>query len=252
MKCSLPCSASIFGEETGKRELEKPSRIMTSPSQSLHTPLTFGSSTSHTSTLQPSNESFRLHAIEASPQKRPRGRPKGSTKKRPVVEDGQSFGELPKRPRGRPRKLEAVSTPKAPQGRPRKTANTEPLPVHERIPSNQIDIPMVSPAESMVGAAASTSGMPEFRRSSSAFCPVQSFSLGHDNAVGRWDVEQLVLNVTRSPDNQLAVKGSIRLGFRAQELSREERENLGQLLKAPLLQDNERINITFTGQATSQ
>jgi len=112
---------------------------------------------------------------------------------------------------------------------------------------------MVSTAEPLINASASTSGqMPEFKRSSSAFRSIQNFSLGHDNAVGRWDVEQLVLNMSRAPDNQLAVKGSIRLGFRAQELSREERESLGQILKAPLLQDGEQINITFMGQATSQ
>jgi hypothetical protein len=105
----------------------------------------------------------------------------------------------------------------------------------------------------MFNAAASTSRqMPEFRKSSSAFQSNQNFSLGYDNAVGRWDVELFILNVTRSSDNQLAVKGSIRLGFRAQELSREERENLGQILRAPLLQDGERIHITLTGHATSQ
>jgi len=236
---------------------EKLSRIiMTSPiqeSESFHIPSTFDPSTLQGSTVQLSSERFRLDTEEASPEKRSRGRPKGSVKKRPMLEDGGSIRDLPKRPRGRPRKLEIVNTPKRPRGRPRKTADTESLPIRERQPSSQADISMISPEEPMIGAAASTSEQsPEFRKSSSTFRPIQNFSLSHDNAVGRWDVEQLVLNVSRAPDYQLTVKGSIRLSFRAQDLSREEHENLGQILKAPPLQDGERINISFTGQATSQ
>lgn len=229
---------------------------MTSSSQesgSLHTHLTFDPSTSQTATIQPSNESFRLDAGEASPEKRRRGRPKGSIKKHKMLDDGRRIEDLPKRPRGRPRKLDTVNTLKRPRGRPRKTADTESLPTREELASNQADITMFSTVEPMIGIATSTSGQnPEFRRASSAVQSIQNFSLGHDNAVGRWDVEQLVLNVTRAPDNQLAVKGSVRLGFRAQDLSREERENLGHILKAPLLQDGDRINIAFTGQAISQ
>jgi hypothetical protein len=160
----------------------------------------------------------------------------------------------PKRLRGRPRKSEAekvVNLPKRPKGRPRKTSDAASASASN---PNEANITIVPTAQMHPGnGEASTSNQrPDFRRSSSAYRTVQNFSLSFDNALGRWDVEQLVLNMSRqSSSGQLNVKGSIRLGFRAQELSREEHDNLGQILKAPPLQNGEQLNISFTGEATS-
>src|SRR5579871_1392643 len=137
-------------------------------SESLRSQLTFNP-TLQTTTLQPSNESFQLDAGESS-SKKPRGRPKGSTMKRPTPDDGEGtrIEGLPKRPRGRPRKLETDNIPKRPRGRPRKTADTELIPAHESLPPNQINISMPSTTEPIISASASTSGQkPEFMRSSS-------------------------------------------------------------------------------------
>lgn len=222
-------------------------------SGSLYTPSTLEQPTVDppvTQTIEPDSISASFNP-EAVPVKRGRGRPKGSTtKKRSLPEDGE-HADPPKRPRGRPRKSEtsqSLNIPRRP-GRPRKQSDaTSADPMTEA----NVSIVPTPQMQSKNGEPSTTKERPDFRRSSSAFRTVQNFSLGFDNALGRWDVEQLVLNMSRpSSGGQLTVKGSIRLGFRAQELSREEHENLGQILKAPPLQNGEQLNISFTGEATS-
>lgn len=189
-----------------------------------------------------------------APEKRPRGRPKGSTNKKRSVPELGSDEVIPKRPRGRPRKSEAekmINLPKRPKGRPRTDSDAVSAGTSKPNEANITTMPTAQ-MHPRNGEASASNQRQEFRRPSSAYRTVQNFSLGFDNALGRWDVEQLVLNMSRqSSSGQLTVKGSIRLGFRAQELSREEHENLGQILKAPPLQNGEQLNISFTGEATS-
>jgi len=191
-----------------------------------------------------------------STEKSNKGRAKATTnKKRRASSNAEDAEVVAKRPRSRTSKQpveEAVELPKRLRGRPKKDSESV---IPEPDPSKEANISVVPAAQEPppIPRTNSTGTQPpEYRRSSSSYRTIQNFSLGFDNALGRWDVEQLVLNMSRaSTSGQLTVKGSIRLGFRAQDLSREEHENLGQILKAPPLQNGEQLNISFTGEATS-
>jgi len=190
-----------------------------------------------------------------STEKSNKGRAKGTVnKKRRASSNAEDAEVVAKRPRSRTSKKlveEAVEVPKRPRGRPKK--DSEPVIPDTSKEANLSIVPEAAQEPAPIPRTNSTSTQPpEYRRSSSSYRTIQNFSLGFDNALGRWDVEQLVLNMSRASTNgQLMVKGSIRLGFRAQDLSREEHENLGQILKAPPLQNGEQLNISFTGEATS-
>jgi len=221
-------------------------------SGSVYTLSTLQPSATQTTDQQPTPASVTGDITMNSAETSRKGRPKATTtKKRRASSNAEDVETVAKRPKGRPSKAstdETAEVPKKSRGRPKKESKPV-LPEPE--PSKEASISVVPTAQEPQTAATSNQP-PEYRRSSSSYRTIQNFSLGFDNALGRWDVEQLVLNMTRAATNgQLVVKGSIRLGFRAQELSREEHENLGQILKAPPLQNGDQLNISFKGEATS-